>query len=65
MLRSGLRSDAPTWHSEVAHKGVHGWRRTVLPLLLAGFEAFCVLCYLELVYDLLDFSIHKDGQVMC
>ena len=34
--------------------------RTVRRILFAGFEALCVFSYLELVYHLLNLTIHKD-----
>ena len=38
--------------------------RTVRRILFAGFEALCVFGYLELVYHLLNLTIHKDRQVV-
>lgn len=38
--------------------------RAVRRILFAGFEALCVFGYLELVYHLLDLTIHKDRQVV-
>ena len=40
------------------------WERTVRRILFAGFEALCVFGYLELVYHLLNLTIHKDRQVV-
>ena len=40
------------------------WVRTVRRILFAGFEALCVFGYLELVYHLLNLTIHKDRQVV-
>ena len=38
--------------------------RAVRRILFAGFEALCVFGYLELVYHLLNLTIHKDRQVV-
>ena len=38
--------------------------RTVRRILFAGFEALCVFGYLELVYHLLNLTIHKDRKVV-
>ena len=38
--------------------------RTVRRILFAGFEALCVFGNLELVYHLLNLTIHKDRQVV-
>ena len=40
------------------------WERTVRRILFAGFEALCVFGYLELVYHLLNLTIHKDRKVV-
>ena len=40
------------------------WERTVRRILFAGFEALCVFGYLELVYHLLNLTIHKDRQIV-
>ena len=40
------------------------WERTVRRILFAGFEALCVFGNLELVYHLLNLTIHKDRQVV-
>ena len=45
---------------ELPHRG----ERTVRRILFAGFEALCVFGYLELVYHLLNLTIHKDRQVV-
>ena len=44
--------------------GRAAWERTVRRILFAGFEALCVFGYLELVYHLLNLTIHKDRQVV-
>ena len=44
--------------------GTRCWERTVRRILFAGFEALCVFGYLELVYHLLNLTIHKDRQVV-
>ena len=40
------------------------WERAVRRILFAGFEALCVFGYLELVYHLLNLTIHKDRKVV-
>ena len=44
--------------------GTRYWERTVRRILFAGFEALCVFGNLELVYHLLNLTIHKDRQVV-
>ena len=44
--------------------GTRYWERTVRRILFAGFEALCVFGYLELVYHLLNLTIHKDRKVV-
>ena len=40
------------------------WERAVRRILFASFEALCVFGYLELVYHLLNLTIHKDRKVV-
>ena len=51
------RGERTTWERTT-------WERTVRRILFAGFEALCVFGYLELVYHLLNLTIHKDRQVV-
>ena len=44
--------------------GTRYWERAVRRILFAGFEALCVFGYLELVYHLLNLTIHKDRKVV-
>ena len=44
--------------------GTRYWERAVRRILFAGFEALCVFGNLELVYHLLNLTIHKDRQVV-
>ena len=44
--------------------GTRYWERAVRRILFASFEALCVFGYLELVYHLLNLTIHKDRQIV-
>ena len=44
--------------------GTRYWERAVRRILFASFEALCVFGYLELVYHLLNLTIHKDRKVV-
>ena len=47
-----------------ASRGTCRRERAVRRILFAGFEALCVFGYLELVYHLLNLTIHKDRKVV-
>ena len=63
-LRRSVCREAALRRSVCAEELPLRWERTVRRILFAGFEALCVFGNLELVYHLLNLTIHKDRQVV-
>ncbi len=63
-LRRSVCREAALRRSVCAEELPLRWERTVRRILFAGFEALCVFGYLELVYHLLNLTIHKDRKVV-